>query len=1439
MSNLDHQIFKDIVNLLIPHCADPTSRKSLATIALFGCTVLDKLDYSGNARDYVVHFVTTLLTFGEYIPGKPAIVTVLEYISEEVGISQKAQIASLIPRISAKGLEVPIEHWRLFENLSETRYVFISYSQEDMPDVRRITTDLLDKGINVWIDQAGLRAGTVDWEQAIRDAIEGAYGVLFMASPSARRSNFVRDELAIAQAKNKPIYPIWIIGEERTDCIPMGLGYAQLLDARGDAYTVGLQQLIDILSKTNPQKISQAVNKIDTGKPIRNPYKGLRAFREEDKADFFGRNALVEELINVLGTGKKPPRLLSVLGASGSGKSSVIMAGLLPRLRADAIEGSKNWLYLEPIVPGTHPIENLTLALIRLMPDKSHIAITEDLMNRNKRGLHVLIREVSNKPVVLYIDQFEELFTLVSDETVRRQFIDILTTAVTELNGLLILILSMRADFYDRPAQYQEFGALIEANHILVKPMTLADLYDVVQKPAKENGLQFDDGLATEIVFNIREEVGALPLLQFTLDQLFESRDDRTLTQAAYKKLGGVHGALAQHAEETFNNLPSEQHKILSRVLFLRLIDTGLTDQDMTRRRAIGSELNLTDAEASLILRETAQIFVVARLLVTNQTGNENTIEVSHEALIREWDRLQNWINISRDDMRLQQDISRDARKWEREKRSTEYLYGETRLNEAKGWASRNAPSALEHDFIDAAIELELEQERSTRLSARKTALQSEIDIITRQFLRDQDDEITLHVLVVRAFLQIVISNTGGLFLKDKKTQKLKCLAGLGTSAEKLKNSVYPETDQQSIEIDKLNNPRIVNYEFSTDSFYGLAVPLYNATTNTLLGLLLAEIDASYNSKLDEDSVILDSFVKQIVFLLNQIHQKRGTQPNQFLSLLRNVIPTWRQNNRSTAALIEEMDSIKNEALGNMEQRIWELDVLSQLSQAINFTIEFDDLLEIIFNKTSKLVPAPAFYIVLYEEKIQRLYFAFFLEGDDRFYKKEGIRWSLGSDLFSDIIKNNTAIRLSNFTEEMKKRGAQLDLVKDDLSAWMGVPLTAGRRILGVMAVSKRNDNSEYTEEQFKIFNDIGSLAASSLDRANLFAQARIRERQLTILNDISRQLVATETDVEKLIQIIVTNAVEILNGEAGALLLHTDDDSGDLSFRVVIGGGGDDLIGTRIPKGSGVVGKVIESAESIIVHDVESDPRDNVNVSEFKSRSLLAVPLNSKSKVIGVLEVINKKDGTPFVDEDASLLTTFAGQAAVAIENARLFQQTDLQLAARVKELESLERLDWELNRTLELHNMAETTVRQAMTILGANAGSLGIVNQDPPYLKIVAIKGYTREEYPERADGNDSLIWPLDEGIVKRVLRSRQADITMDVAIDPDYNKGLTDSNSQITLPMMSGDDVFAILILEKNTLPRFSLPDWAFAQRIVEHASLALSTALYIENLKNNNL
>ncbi len=615
-------------------------------------------------------------------------------------------------------------------------HIFISYSRKDFEVVERLRNDLRDSGIDIWIDKVGLTPGTLSWEQGLRDAIAASDAILLCASTDSRESAFVRDEVALAKQAGKSIYPAWVAGENWLDCVPLGLGGTQYADLRGDHYTAGLMQLIAAIrgeaTVVEPLQPEEAILLLEAPAADfvpRNPYKGLRAFREDDQGDFFGRDSLIAELLAKVDDKSRPARMLPVLGASGSGKSSVMMAGLLPKLR----ENHPDWIYLDPMVPGNHPLEKLTIALARQFENKSQRAIREDLTDTSTRGLHRLACEISDKPVVLYIDQFEEIFTLVNDEAERRHFIDSLATAVTEPSGVLYLLLSMRADFYDRPLQFTPFGKLLETHHVAITPMTLADLYDVVQKPAAlpDVRLSFDDGLVTEMVFAVREEAAALPLLQFTLDQLFEQREGNRLTMSAYREIGGIQGALAQHADATFEKLPSDQHRKMARALFLRLIEPGQTEQDTTRRRASYSELTLTDAEQTRILQETADAFVNARLLVSDsgsplaQRGDgrgETTLEVSHEALIREWKRLRDWLHDAREDLRLQKKVNADAADWVRAGRPDNYggFYAGTLLIDAQNWANHATPSQDEADFVTASVRADKIRQEKEAATARR-----------------------------------------------------------------------------------------------------------------------------------------------------------------------------------------------------------------------------------------------------------------------------------------------------------------------------------------------------------------------------------------------------------------------------------------------------------------------------------------------------------------------------------------------------------------------------------------------------------------------------------------------------------------------------------------------------------------------------------------------
>jgi signal transduction histidine kinase len=538
-------------------------------------------------------------------------------------------------------------------------------------------------------------------------------------------------------------------------------------------------------------------------------------------------------------------------------------------------------------------------------------------------------------------------------------------------------------------------------------------------------------------------------------------------------------------------------------------------------------------------------------------------------------------------------------------------------------------------------------------------------------------------------------------------------------------------------------------------------------------------------------------------------------------------------------SLVSQMSIAAERAqvIDSLQRRVRELDVLSHVGQAVNFAINLDDLMELLYTQTNRLIDATYFYVVLRDEITDELYFAFFLEDDERYPEHENKPWPIGSDLFSEIVLTSNALRVANYAQAMAQRNAPVVMVNPDLKAWMGLPLMAGTRNLGAMAVGTTQVGKRYGDDQFRIFSDISSLAAASIDKARLFAETNKRARQLAVLNDVSNQLASEQQDLDKLLDIITRSAVEILNAEAGSLLMMVEGSSSELEFKIAIGSG-QELLGKRFPARQGLTGEVIRTGRYVIVNDAPKDPRwagEQTN-NGFRTQAILAVPLIANNQTLGVLEVLNQRDRGIFVEEDANLLTTFAGQAAIVIDNARLFQMTDKQLSDRVAELEALERIDVELNRTLDIKTVAERTLRWAVAQTGATAGVLGIVRGDPPTeLEIAARYGYREGEIPAGAEGSR---WPLDKGIVKRVMRTRRPDLAGDVRIDPDWVPGQRHCLSQITVPLMSAGEINAILVLEKNTEPRLSLVDMAFVQRLTEHATIALVNAqLYVDLARAN--
>ena len=519
------------------------------------------------------------------------------------------------------------------------------------------------------------------------------------------------------------------------------------------------------------------------------------------------------------------------------------------------------------------------------------------------------------------------------------------------------------------------------------------------------------------------------------------------------------------------------------------------------------------------------------------------------------------------------------------------------------------------------------------------------------------------------------------------------------------------------------------------------------------------------------------------------------------------------------------------QVIDSLERRVGELNVLTYVSQAANFKVELDDLLELISTQATRLIAATCFYIAFVEES--DLYFAFFLEGDEREREREWRRWPLGSDLFSQVVRTGQSLRLDNYAAALAQQAVSESFIGQSVRAWMGVPLATNTQMIGVMALGSDQPGKTYSDDELKFFSDIALLAATSIEKTRLFDETNQRARQLAALNEVSSAL-AGELNLDKLLELITRSAVDILNAEAGSLLLRAEDSPSELEFKIAVGGAGHDLVGSRFSIRRGLVGEVATTGRSVIVNDAARDPRwgGEQSLNGFRTRNVLAVPLTAKGQTIGVLEILNKQQGRRFDDEDARLLSTFAVQAAVAIENVRLFNLTDAQLSARVAELETLEQLDTELNRTLDLKQVADIAIRWAMRITEAPAAALGLVTSNPPRLEIIAAVGYDENDRPAGAEG---WVWPLT-GAFARVLRQRRGDMVSRGSFD--FVPCLRGSTSQIILPMVAGGDVNGMLIVETNRDPQLTLVHLAQLYRLSDHAGIALANAqLYAELTRAN--
>lgn len=525
------------------------------------------------------------------------------------------------------------------------------------------------------------------------------------------------------------------------------------------------------------------------------PYKGLDYFKTVDHEYFYGRTALTDKLLEKV----RSKNFLVVLGASGSGKSSLVRAGLLYQLEQGLkLSGSDRWQIYQPFTPGENPLQKLA----EVMGKKFQ---TPD----GKFLLEQVIKDSLGDRVVLVVDQFEEVFTLCEDNSKRQQFFDCLLDTLEQTGNKLCLVLVMRTDFLDKCLPYSRLATLLgdESTHALVTPMTAKQLEEAIRVPASKVDLEIENALVKQILEDLgasdasgtiegeteestqKREPESLPLLEYTLEQLWlqPRMHDYLLTLTSYQELGGVRGALRKQADAIFHELTPEE-KLAAPRIFVRLTWSGEGTED-TRRRVAQTDLVTAQLPAALIDRVVKKFaHPQKRLLVTTngsatgETGaetGEQLVEVAHEALIRHWPRLRGWLDEKREIKPREQRINAKANEWKENGKKPEYLLQGSRLGDAEAFLA-TYPDELSTLAVELVRESERERDRLDR---------EEKERIQRELEQEKKARKAAQVAVFTVIFALMGVLASGGFAWWQQQQSLQIIENVSINSDKLLRS--------------------------------------------------------------------------------------------------------------------------------------------------------------------------------------------------------------------------------------------------------------------------------------------------------------------------------------------------------------------------------------------------------------------------------------------------------------------------------------------------------------------------------------------------------------------------------------------------------------------------------------------------------------------------
>ena len=499
--------------------------------------------------------------------------------------------------------------------------------------------------------------------------------------------------------------------------------------AVGSAIVSGDGNTIYVIHQTTEQRCESSLT--DTAVSIGpNPYKGLTAFNENDADRYFGREGQVkrlwqrfQDLAEQSGRANAVPRFLPILGPSGCGKSSLARAGFIPELARRPLPG-KDRMRVAVLVPGTHPVEALAGVLAKVatqdpMPVTKTREFTTELNLPTAAGLYDgmrriadLMPQIKDSPLVVLVDQFEEVYSLCKDTNERQAFIENLLCAASDPTGNLSVIITLRSDFLGETQRHPVLNQVIGSDQSVIVPaMTEDELRRAIAEPAKQAGHPLDEATVDLLVKDTEGREGALPLLQFALTRIWEGLGEGTPPAETYRQMGGVGGALAGKAQEIYDKLP-EAEKDMARRIFIGLVQLGEGTRDTRRRAAI--ENLMASQDRPEILQQVLDRFSSpgARLITLSSQANQEIAEVTHEALFGHWQQLNDWLDSSRDDIRFERRLEAAAQYWQDQKQPAGLLWQRPDLDLLRDYHKRlcHQMTALQLEFFQAAVGRETRQ---------------------------------------------------------------------------------------------------------------------------------------------------------------------------------------------------------------------------------------------------------------------------------------------------------------------------------------------------------------------------------------------------------------------------------------------------------------------------------------------------------------------------------------------------------------------------------------------------------------------------------------------------------------------------------------------------------------------------------------------------------